>query len=560
MGIKHFFSWFRKNYPETIETHNTTHHSTLDREIDTLALDLNGIFHPSAQKIFQYGAHKPMIRLLRKTDTIPYSTLEKRFCQHVCKTIEDLVTYVGPKKRLFLCVDGVAGSSKQSQQRSRRFKSASENSDCDFDSCSITPGTELMHNLNSHIDYYIRKRIHESNRWKNLQVIFSSEKVPGEGEHKAKQLFKRYGSDEERYCIFGLDADLIMLSLAVKRPNMYILRENMYVKNEMYFIDIGLFGKQLQRDLGTEKSTDDFILLCFLMGNDFLPNIPSLEIITGGIPTILLVYKKMCRPYGILTKDADIRFDVFQQFLQGCAEIEIESLFEKYRQRDKYFPDPLMNAFFGEDKSCVVDNQHPIEVDFDAYRERYYKEHFPENVSVETICHEYLYGMQWIAHYYIKKIPSWNWSYPYHYAPFLCDLQQYCETMCSVVYPSTAPSAPFQQLLSVLPPQSKGLLPKALGKLTTSDQSPLIEFYPKNFEIDLAGKRQEWEGLVKIPMIDMNKLNRVYKSCVSTFTDREKRRNKTDKEVTYEYVRDRDFHFKSRYAHIEQCHVYTKYL
>ncbi|MDC3333061.1 hypothetical protein OAV62_02360, partial [bacterium] len=201
---------------------------SIDTHIDTLALDLNGIFHPCAQKVFQYGEHKPRTRLLRQPTNVPYHVLERRFCESVCKEIETLVQYANPQKRLLLCVDGVAGSSKMLQQKARRFKSASENSDCKFDSCAITPGTDLMHNLCSHIDYYIRTRIHSSMLWRGIQVIFSNEKVPGEGEHSAKKLIKRYGTDDESYCIVGLDADLIMLSLAVKRPKMYVLRENMY--------------------------------------------------------------------------------------------------------------------------------------------------------------------------------------------------------------------------------------------------------------------------------------------------------------------------------------------
>lgn len=36
----------------------------------------------------------------------------------------------------------------------------------------------------------------------------------------------------------------------------------------------------------------------------------------------------------------------------------------------------------------------------------------------------------------------------------------------------------------------------------TSQNSPIIDFYPPNFETDLNGKQQDWEAVVLIPFID----------------------------------------------------------
>lgn len=38
--------------------------------------------------------------------------------------------------------------------------------------------------------------------------------------------------------------------------------------------------------------------------------------------------------------------------------------------------------------------------------------------------------------------------------------------------------------------------------LMTSDDSPIIEYYPPDFKTDLNGKQQEWEAVVLIPFID----------------------------------------------------------
>lgn len=70
-------------------------------------------------------------------------------------------------------------------------------------------------------------------------------------------------------------------------------------------------------------------------------------------------------------------------------------------------------------------------------------------------------------------------------------------------------TALYWKLLAVLPAASKELLPAAYRELMTSTSSELLEFYPKDFETDLNGKRHEWEAVVLIPFIDeVNSINK----------------------------------------------------
>ncbi len=68
------------------------------------------------------------------------------------------------------------------------------------------------------------------------------------------------------------------------------------------------------------------------------------------------------------------------------------------------------------------------------------------------------------------------------------------------------PFVPFEQLLAVLPAASKELLPKPLQGLMVNEMSPIIDYYPTDFECDLNGKQQEWEAVVLIPFIDETRL------------------------------------------------------
>ncbi|CDJ35614.1 uncharacterized protein EMH_0098720 [Eimeria mitis] len=99
-----------------------------------------------------------------------------------------------------------------------------------FDSNCISPGTEFMASFFRHLRFYCEKKFQEDARWRGLKVLLSGPDVPGEGEHKIMAYLrccKAAGSADPntRHCLYGLDADLIMLSLASHEPQFALLRE-----------------------------------------------------------------------------------------------------------------------------------------------------------------------------------------------------------------------------------------------------------------------------------------------------------------------------------------------
>lgn len=566
MGIKHFFHWFKNQFGQNI--HKIKKEQQLPDvgvQIDTLLIDMNGIFHTSAQKVYEYGNFKPAPSLLtsKRHSTHTSLQLQIKLFKDVCMIVESILNIAKPTKRVILCVDGPAPLSKQNQQRQRRFRSAKEATDDSlFNSNCITPGTKFMDHLTKYIDWYIRKKINSDSYWQSIQVIFSSEKVPGEGEHKLVNYIRCYGNQSESYCICGLDADLIMLALGTHMPKFYILREDTYsTSNDFFCIDVGKISKNLSSMMKWEEekyrfnhksAIDDFIFLCFMLGNDFLPHIPSIEIIENGIELMLEVYRQVGTSYGHITNNicGRVQFNpkTLGVMLGTIGQHEKENFERKLMKKKSFFADEVL-------ENCSVQVEDKWVVDIDKYKNDYYTSHFPDGTDEEKLCHQYLEGMQWVLSYYTQGVPNWKWNFPYHYAPPASTLSLHTNNFVFPRYGRTIPSTAFQQLLCVLPPKSANLIPEPLGELLTDETSPLVKFCPIDFKVDLSGKRKEWEGIVLLPQVDYDVVRECYLEKFSLVSDQNKKLNLVGKTKVYEYIPGLPGNFNSFYGNIEKCCV-----
>lgn len=178
-------------------------------------------------------------------DNAHFRITEEQIWIGVFNYIDHLFSKIKPKKFFFLAIDGVAPRAKMNQQRSRRFRTAREADEIKqkalekgeelpeedaFDSNCITPGTEFMKKLTQELRYFIAKKVSEDANWRGVEIVLSGPEVPGEGEHKIMEYIRLAKAQPDydpnvRHCLYGLDADLVMLGLLSHDPHFALLRE-----------------------------------------------------------------------------------------------------------------------------------------------------------------------------------------------------------------------------------------------------------------------------------------------------------------------------------------------
>lgn len=93
---------------------------------------------------------------------------------------------------------------------------------------------------------------------------------------------------------------------------------------------------------------------------------------------------------------------------------------------------------------------------------------------------------------FLQGCASWDWYFPYHYAPFASDFINVAEVP-QKFSKDTKPFKPLEQLMGVFPAASRSHVPEPWGQLMIDPDSPIIDFYPEDFKIDLNGKKFAWQ-------------------------------------------------------------------
>ncbi|EDO15649.1 hypothetical protein Kpol_473p8 [Vanderwaltozyma polyspora DSM 70294] len=187
-----------------------------------------------------------------------------------------------------------------------------------------------------------------------------------------------------------------------------------------------------------------------------------------------------------------------------------------------------------EGTSGVIDTDESVRLYEPGYHSRYYTSKFniaEENITPlsRKVVRSYIEGVSWVLLYYYQGCASWNWYYPYHYAPFASDFTNIADM--EINFELGEPFLPYEQLMSVLPAASGNMLPKVFQSLMRNPDSEIVDFYPVEFLIDMNGKKMSWQGIALLPFIDEERLLKSVRSQYKVLTDSEKSRNVRNQEI-----------------------------
>lgn len=112
--------------------------------------------------------------------------------------------------------------------------------------------------------------------------------------------------------------------------------------------------------------------------------------------------------------------------------------------------------------------------------------------------------------------------------------------------------------MGVLPDRSKRIVPTPYHDLMTNPSSPIIDFYPRDFELDMNGKKMEWEAVVKIPFIDEKRLLSAMKTKDALLSKEERERNDFGVTLKFTHSSEMDFTYLSSlpgvFPELAHCH------
>ena len=266
------------------------------------------------------------------------------------------------------------------------------------------------------------------------------------------------------------------------------------------------------------------------VGNDFIPHLPTVNIQTGGMEALFLIYKQVLPVLDgyVLGDDGRINFARFQVLCQRLAEDETEQFvvqfqflkaYQERAEKRKFLNFPLSpiqkqsDGYFKQLSIEDLDNQISCLRDctnienVSAFKRSYYMTRWQnEQYDAWQICIDYVHALQWVVNYYYQGCCSWSYYYPHHYAPLLSDMAalQLSGTDYSKIYEFnlSEPFKPFEQLLAVLPIASNSILPAPYRELMESPQSALSQYYPEQFVFDMNLSVSPWEGIALLPFIN----------------------------------------------------------
>ena len=375
----------------------------------------------------------------------------------------------------------------------------------------------------------------------DCKVHLSLSNDPGEGEHKLFQFIRNYDHHQDEITVvYGLDADLIMLSLLHTKycGDMYLYRETPhFIKqlnsdlnpDELYLLSIRQLGLKIVEEIygktdntmDAYKVIDDYVFICFLLGNDFIPHNPAINIRNNGIEILMEIYKKhISETNNFIIVDSNIHWKHFRQYCQIIALSENDYFIYEDKLRNKMEKRHIPNNTSDEKlyklnllPSLNREKEKYINPSEDGWKKRYYETLFDIEYTEERlkqVTRKYLEALEWTWKYYSQYCHDWKWHYEYDYAPLVEDVLRtipYYE-FDFIQTSRVPPIHELVQLIYVLPNESHCYLPVAVRDIL--DIKCAAWFDKSNIQFKWEYCKYLWESHLELPYMNTDVIEKMF--------------------------------------------------
>ena len=337
----------------------------------------------------------------------------------ISRCLDLLVKLVKPSTLVYISADGVAPFAKNAEQRRRRENAT-------LSRAALTLGTEFIDKIDCSIREFVEERVKTSAVWQLPNVIYSSFRTPGEGEHKFFEFVMEMRKEEKWnedavVCLYSPDPDVILQGLMLgmtKSCLMTAAGDSWKSSSDFEVVWLGMLKEYLMLDLGSgangvENVVQDFMAMTIVLGNDFIPAFHGFSLDVSVMDKILEIYRT--------------------EFAANGRWLLTEGSFNRENTAD------FLERVCPKEETGAGDADETVEAVIEAY--------------------------YFVIRYYKLGLSSWTWQYGYETTPSLASVAKYFRNLGEEDVPTfeiESPLSSLEQLVAVLPPSCEELVPEPL--------------------------------------------------------------------------------------------------
>jgi 5'-3' exonuclease len=252
-------------------------------------------------------------------------------------------------------------------------------------------------------------------------------------------------------------------------------------------------------------------MLCYLIGNDFIPGLLTTEIKRRGLDKLITSYEETRKIINknIVEKINDkiiINYDVIYEIFKKLEYTERGIWRNINRDKMDITEEQKQENFkkFLTGQNMNTDCLEKIEFTSETEYYNYYlgiNESVVDKNTIKKMVTDYITGMEWCINYYLNECKSWSWGYNFMIAPLISDILKYFPNLIKIEN-NVRELCPIEQLLLAIPIDTyKYVVNKYIIKKIKENRE-IGYMFPEKFDLDVNKETIYWKCQVRIPMVE----------------------------------------------------------